>query len=343
MFKKILKPGAACLALLLGLGLSTSAVSAKEDKEDKASKTSSSLISQWSPEEKDSAVQTALQSKKSKDGVETCVNCHDAESTFPIYPLFNTKHAVKADARSPFGHDNAQCETCHGPGNTHAKVKKSDKRAGNIINFGKKAWTPVKDQNERCLTCHSTHQRLAWKGSTHEFNDVACASCHKVHVAKDPILDRREQSKVCFDCHANQQAKFFQASHHPVREGQMACTECHDVHGEKGSGLMVKANSRQMCVKCHAEKRGPFLWEHAPAAEDCGLCHDPHGANQPALLKQRTPQLCQQCHSPGDHPSLSANGSRLAAGSQLIGVKNCMNCHSAVHGSNHPSGMTQLR
>lgn len=341
MFELIKNRRAAWLVLILSLGALASAQSSAKDDDDDAK--DSKQVARLSMEQQDAGLALLKESKFSKDGADTCVGCHDADNAYPIFPLFKTKHGVKADQRSPFGADNKQCESCHGAGNTHAKAKKKDKRSGNIINFGKNAWTPVKDQNDKCLACHSTHQRIGWKGSSHEFNGVACASCHKIHVAKDPILDRREQSKVCLDCHTNKQAKFFQASHHPVREGKMACTECHDVHGENGSGLMVKANTRQMCVKCHAEKRGPFLWEHAPAAEDCSLCHDPHGSNQPALLKKRPPQLCQECHSPSGHPSLSADGSRWNAGSMFLGAKGCMNCHSAVHGSNHPSGVTQLR
>lgn len=341
MHKNIMKSGAAWLVLVLGLAFASQTCLAAK-KADDDDKPASSAAMKWSPEEKDSAVQKALQGKMSKSGVDTCVGCHDAENEYPVFPLFNTRHAVKADPRTPFGADNSQCESCHGPGNTHAKAKKTEKRNGTIINYGKNAWTPVKDQNARCLSCHQTHQRIEWKGSSHEFNDVACASCHRIHVAKDPILDKQAQSAVCFTCHANKKARFYQASHHPVREGQMACTECHNVHGENGSGLMVKATAREMCVKCHAEKRGPMLWEHAPVAEDCMLCHDPHGANQPALLKKRPPQLCQECHSPSGHPSASYDGSKLPF-SAFLGAKGCLNCHSAVHGSNHPSGVTLLR
>jgi DmsE family decaheme c-type cytochrome len=253
-----------------------------------------------------------------------------------------TKHGVKADARGPFAQANKQCESCHGAGTKHIKAKKSEKRGGSIINFGRNTWTPVKDQNEKCLTCHQTHQRIEWKGSSHEFGEVACASCHKVHVAKDPVLDRRDQPKVCFGCHAKEQAKFQQTSHHPVPEGQMSCSECHNVHGEKGTGALVKASSREKCASCHAEKRGPFLWEHAPAAEDCNLCHTPHGSNQAALLKKRPPQLCQQCHSRSGHSSGRYDGSTLAD-SVFLGVKGCTNCHSQIHGSNHPSGVIPLR
>ncbi|HYP68114.1 MAG TPA: DmsE family decaheme c-type cytochrome [Thiobacillaceae bacterium] len=269
----------------------------------------------------------------------TCLSCHDETYQPPIFPIFKTKHAALTDPRAPFA--DKQCEACHGPGSVHVKAKK--RRGGTIIAFGKNAWTPVAEQNEKCLACHQTHQRIEWKGSTHEFNGLACASCHQIHAARDPVLDREEQATVCFTCHKNKQAKFYQVSHHPVREGQMACSECHNVHGEDGTGLMVKASSREKCTSCHAEKRGPFLWEHAPAAEDCTICHDPHGSNQPALLKKRVPQLCQECHDPEGHPGGRYDGATLAGGSAFLQAKGCLNCHSAIHGSNHPSGMTLLR
>jgi DmsE family decaheme c-type cytochrome len=287
-------------------------------------------------EEKEARVAELAKAKYKNAG--TCLGCHDETYKPDIYPIFKTKHAAITDPRTPFA--DKQCEACHGPGGDHIKAKK--KRGGTIIAFGKNAWTPVAAQNEKCLACHQTHERIEWKGSTHEFNNLACTSCHVIHVEKDPVLDREQQANVCFSCHTSKQAKFYQASHHPVREGQMACSECHNVHGEDGTGLMVKATSREKCTSCHAEKRGPFLWEHAPAAEDCTICHDPHGSNQPALLKKRVPQLCQECHDPAGHPGTRLDGSQLF-GSASLGVKGCVNCHSAVHGSNHPSGSTLLR
>lgn len=344
MFASTALKWAGGFALLIGLAMASPLRAAEKDadKDDAAKATSVSLVG-MTLEDKAAAVDRILQGKTSKDGANTCLECHDEDAKFPVLPMFKTKHAVKADPRTPFGQDNGQCESCHGPGNNHAKAKKKDKRSGNIINFGKDTWTPVKEQNEKCLTCHQNHQRIQWQGSSHEFNDVSCASCHKIHMAKDSVLNRQSQADVCYTCHANERAKFQQASHHPVREGKMACSECHNVHGENGSGLMVKASAREKCASCHAEKRGPFLWEHAPAAEDCALCHSPHGSNQPALLKKRPPQLCQECHSPlAAHPTVAYDGTKLP-NSAFLGAKGCLNCHSAVHGSNHPSGVTQLR
>jgi DmsE family decaheme c-type cytochrome len=321
-------------------------------KEDAAKATTPVAAKQGAPKaattaaDKEAAVEKLKQATFSKDGANTCIGCHDEDNEYPIFPMFKTKHAVKADPRSPFGGTNQQCESCHGAGSMHIKAKKNEKRGGSILNFGKNAWTPVKDQNEKCLSCHQTHQRIDWKGSSHEFSEVACASCHKIHVAKDPVLDRREQPRVCFECHTKERAKFHQVSRHPVWEGQMSCNECHNVHGEKGTGALVKASSREKCTSCHAEKRGPFLWEHAPAAEDCTICHVPHGSNQPALLKKRAPLLCQECHSPTQlnaaHASGRYDGSKPLS-SIYLGVKSCLNCHSQVHGANHPSGANHLR
>ncbi len=99
------------------------------------------------------------------------------------------------------------------------------------------------------------------------------------------------------------------------------------------------------CFGCHAEKRGPYLWEHAPVAEDCSNCHNPHGSNHPGMLAQRAPLLCQSCHSQSGHPSIAYDADGLASGapSQYLLGQSCLNCHSQVHGSNHPSGSKLMR
>jgi predicted CXXCH cytochrome family protein len=68
-------------------------------------------------------------------------------------------------------------------------------------------------------------------------------------------------------------------------------------------GLMAKASINDTCYQCHAEKRGPFLFEHAPVRENCLNCHTPHGSNQNTLLVAPIPFLCQQCHSNFLHPN----------------------------------------
>ena len=137
-------------------------------------------------------------------------------------------------------------------------------------------------------------------------------------------------------------------STHPIREGKMSCSGCHNPHGSNGPKLLTKNTVNETCYTCHAEKRGPFLWEHAPAREDCTNCHKPHGSVNASLLKQRVPWLCQQCHLTAFHPSTAYSGTglpgaTLPSGAQQLLGKGCTNCHSEVHGSNHPSGVRKTR
>jgi DmsE family decaheme c-type cytochrome len=279
----------------------------------------------------------------SEHGADTCLKCHDEESKFPVYSIFKTKHAVRSDKRTPFA--KLQCETCHGPIGEHGKMvlHKGEKRAP-IINFGAKSAVPVTQQNSICLDCHAGG-RINWKGSNHESVDVACASCHKIHAPRDPVLVKYEQPEVCYQCHKQQRADFYKPSVHPVRFGVMTCSQCHNTHGAVTASLLARPTLNQTCYGCHPEKRGPFLWEHAPVSENCALCHFPHGSIQPALLIKRPPWLCQQCHSQAGHPSIARTPAGLPSGtpSGFLLAGACTNCHSQVHGSNHPSGAKLMR
>jgi DmsE family decaheme c-type cytochrome len=109
--------------------------------------------------------------------------------------------------------------------------------------------------------------------------------------------------------------------------------------------LLVRQTLNDTCYGCHAEKRGPYRWEHAPVAEDCSTCHDPHGSNHPGMVSLRGPMMCQGCHSQAGHPSFANTPDGLPAGmpSQYLLGRNCLNCHTQVHGSNHPSGSKLMR
>jgi DmsE family decaheme c-type cytochrome len=80
---------------------------------------------------------------------------------------------------------------------------------------------------------------------------------------------------------------------------------------------MKEDNVRDTCFTCHAEKRGPFLHEHASAMDDCMNCHSPHGSTNFALLKSRPPWLCQECHADSaPHPGAIYSGNNLPGGRQ---------------------------
>ncbi len=276
-------------------------------------------------------------------GVDTCLGCHESSPEFPLLAILQTRHGTKGDPRTPFGSEHG-CQSCHGRAGAHVSDPVD---APVAIRFGPD--TPADVQNEPCLSCHRGGKHMNWKGSPHDNNGVACASCHEVHAAADPMLEhadlrpetwRRAQSDTCFGCHPQERARMHRVSAHPLKEGQMRCSDCHNPHGSTGPSQLVRGTVNETCYSCHAEKRGPFLWEHAPVREDCTNCHEPHGSNHPPLLNSRGPFLCQQCHMASFHPSTAYTPNRLPGGApadQLL-TRNCLNCHTEIHGSNHPAG-----
>ena len=277
-----------------------------------------------------------------RKGADTCLSCHEDASTLAV---FRTKHAVPSDSRGPFGHGQLQCESCHGPGDEHSgRVRRGQDRPL-IPYFGSDATSDVVGQNSMCLECHKNDAGIGWHSGSHPVDEVSCASCHSSHSPTDPVLRTSTQAEVCFDCHQRQRSETLKAFSHPLFEGKMDCTGCHDVHGDNAASQLARMNVNGTCEQCHAEKRGPFLWEHAPVSEDCGLCHTPHGSNHPGMLTRRAPLLCQECHAEAGHPSFSYETDGLANNtpSQFLLGQSCMSCHSQVHGSNHPSGSKLAR
>lgn len=278
-----------------------------------------------------------------KRGADTCLKCHDESSKFPVLSIFKTKHAQTADSRTPFA--KLQCESCHGPGAAHAEEVPEGQKQAPIIKFGASSHVPIENQNQICLGCHQDQARIAWKSSPHGGNDVACASCHRIHAEHDAVQATASQPEVCYACHKVQRAEFDKPSTHPVRFAQMQCSSCHEVHGSMAAKLLIKPTLNETCYTCHAEKRGPLLWEHAPVAENCANCHKPHGSIHPTLLVKRAPLLCQECHSQAGHPSVARTGAGLPGGnpSGFTLGGSCLNCHSQIHGSNDPSGVKLMR
>ncbi len=267
------------------------------------------------------------------NGERTCLTCHGSDPK--VTAILKSPMAVKGDPRTPFA--NGGCEACHGPSADHAAMRAKSP----AIVFKGPNTSPVAVRNQQCLTCHQAGLRMNWQGSQHATNDIACNDCHTVHVAKDPVLVKATQPAKCFTCHAEQRADSFKFSHHPIREGLVVCADCHNPHGSPGPKLLKEFTVNETCYNCHAEKRGPLLWEHEPVRENCLNCHTPHGSTQAALLIERPPYLCQECHANSGHQSTPLSGSTLqgqiAANIRLM-ARGCVNCHSQIHGSNSPNG-----
>lgn len=253
---------------------------------------------------------------------ETCAACH----TEYMEPYGRTKHA-KAFAVSPTAATGG-CESCHGPRSKHVEDP------SRILTLEE-----PRAQAAVCLQCHEGGARIGWKAGAHHNGELSCSSCHTVMSPKSEraLLKTSAPKDTCYSCHTEVRTDMNKMSHHPVREGRMECTSCHNVHGAT-PGLMAKNTISETCYSCHTEKRGPFVWEHAPVRESCATCHAPHGSNQRNLLTTKDAFLCLSCHSYGGHVNLP----RYNRVSNPYG-SGCVNCHTSVHGSNHPSGAKLTR
>ncbi|MEQ1519559.1 MAG: DmsE family decaheme c-type cytochrome, partial [Usitatibacteraceae bacterium] len=238
------------------------------------------------------------------------------------------------------------CEACHGPGAQHAK-NPLDKSL--LIGFTKRWGTPIETQNGQCSACHRGGSQLHWPGSVHADNKLGCADCHNPmeRNSVSGLLTKSTVNETCATCHQQQRADFNKRSHMPLPEGKMTCVDCHNPHGSATKPLLKADTTNAVCYACHAEKRGPFLWEHAPVRENCINCHAVHGSNHDKLLVAARPFLCQQCHNlsvghsgeffGADQTAAAGRRPGGATGQRLPG-RACQNCHTQIHGSNHPAG-----
>lgn len=232
------------------------------------------------------------------------------------------------------------CASCHGDPTEHLKSNLEKGEPGPIVSLKKAKPAEV---NKTCLECHEKGHQANWAGSMHDRRKVACTSCHSIHDFKSTRaqLKTARDSDTCFTCHLQIRAKSLRASHHPVREGRLDCASCHDPHDATKPKLLKADWITEQCLTCHTEKRGPFLWEHAPVRENCALCHDPHGSNHDKMLVAKQPFLCQRCHLNTRHPGTLYDGVNTVAGrspSNRAVEHACKNCHQNVHGGNAPSG-----
>ncbi len=270
-----------------------------------------------------------------------CNKCHEESND----SIKSTAHGAKNDA------DGKACQSCHGDAKEHvaARGKKpvvGDKQA--------KARTPD-EKSAACLSCHAGNRQLAfWESGKHAKNDVACSSCHNIHgKLKNPqpqpytTTSRSIEADTCGTCHQQVRAATLKPSHHPILEGKVKCSDCHNPHGALTPVMVKHETVNQQCFSCHSDKRGPFVFGHPPVEENCLSCHTPHGSSHNKLLNEKTPNLCQDCHTSGSHPNStygaqaswlvpSTGAPNTGVSTRLIG-RSCLNCHNAIHGTNAPS------
>ena len=272
-------------------------------------------------------------------GSEACKTCHaDVWSKFYKNPHYKS---IASGKESP---EKTGCESCHGPGGKHVEARGGK---ATIIAFSELAPKQILDN---CLRCHSqTLSRANIRRSTHTQNDVACTSCHSIHKSPVPkFLLAKTQTELCYTCHADVRSQFSMPFKHRVNEGFMNCTDCHNPHGafqptwrtaERPRMVDQAVANEEPCLKCHAEKRGPFVFEHPPVrVEGCEACHYPHGSTNSRLLRRPVVfTMCLECHNGAGKFGRTGTGEPIPAGFHDVRsprFQNCTNCHVRIHGSN---------
>jgi DmsE family decaheme c-type cytochrome len=259
-------------------------------------------------------------------GMDECTQCHEE-----IFENFRaTSHGHMR------GDKGESCEACHGPGSQHVEA-------------GEDFIVMPNDAN--CLACHGGSHKTArgprhtdrkvvmdWQFSDHKMAGVKCIDCHNPHSTTHKALRAKPEfqvqnidpaSALCLSCHQDILGRISMPYHHPIREGAMGCTDCHNPHGSQKRQLLAK---NETCTKCHQAQQGLFAREHQPVAEDCSICHDPHGSPVPKMTRVGQPMLCLQCHSLTHNRH---NAVALAGGGKIspAALRDCTACHGAIHGS----------
>lgn len=252
-----------------------------------------------------------------------CVSCHEK----PVASFKSSYHAKIWQGKN-------DCQSCHGATDKHT----SDPSKQSVVSFGKGGGRSADELSKMCLGCHKKAAHLAmWDMGAHKKNDVNCAACHDIHSPRAAV----KQPTVCFSCHKDVRSDANKISHHPIIEGKVKCSDCHNTHGSQAKHMINAESNNQLCYKCHADKRGPYAWEHQPVSEDCMICHTPHGSRHETLLVEKIVNLCQDCH---DVPtSTHVGGLNVAANmfqsaqtsSRRVTARGCIECHHAIHGSSN--------
>ena len=285
----------------------------------------------------------AFAQQQAARSVPVCVKCHEEQNS----SILLTAHGAQNDANG------SACQACHGDASEH--LRSSSKKPPGALTS---ETATAAEKSAVCLACHGGQRHLEnWSVAKHRKVDVTCVNCHEMHgpqsasnnkeikgaqfaAAPYTTTVRQLAYKRCIECHRDVRAEILKPSHHPIIEGKVGCQDCHDPHG-----ALIKASLRNdsvvdLCVSCHADKRGPWIHEHPPVEENCTICHTPHGSAHKGLLAQKPPALCADCHANG-HTHGIYDGRGTLPGTLPSNVRfvasGCVDCHRQIHGSNAPS------
>jgi DmsE family decaheme c-type cytochrome len=276
-------------------------------------------------------------------GSAVCKTCHPTVwATFYKNPHYKS---IASGAESPA---RTGCEGCHGPAKAHVEARGGKTTIPHAFSLMK-----PKEILDDCLTCHGKDfPRANIRRSSHTLTDVVCSNCHSIHKTATPkFLLASRQTDLCYSCHSSVRAQFSMPFKHRVNEGVIQCSDCHNPHGAPAPtwryGLRPRMVDQALaneepCLKCHTDKRGPFVFEHAAVRVDgCEVCHSPHGSMNARLLSRPVIfTICLECHNGAGNFGREGTGEPTQTPSHNMAdpkYQNCTTCHVMIHGSNADS------
>jgi predicted CXXCH cytochrome family protein len=131
--------------------------------------------------------------------------------------------------------------------------------------------------------------------------------------------------KSCVDCHEQNVSSTVRC----LVAKEPLCVLCHDIPDAGGTSRLVIAAS-PLCFKCHAKEKFKNSFNHGPFVFGaCVACHNPHGGNEPRMLRISGRQLCLTCHRDMDTRFTNARFRHQAL------ATGCTECHSPHSSEQH--------
>jgi predicted CXXCH cytochrome family protein len=214
-----------------------------------------------------------------------------------------------------------------------------------------------------CLQCHTQGVNVPEKGSRHAALDMGCDTCHVTHKVGERGKEEfdfhltKASPALCLDCHEAKDAALIKA-HQGQPFATSNCVQCHDPHqsnspklmqafahppfamgscetchqpAKDGKVVLTQADTKALCVTCHAEKAEQIEKAKVPhpgAQGECTVCHNPHAGKTPGFIQPDPVNACLACHSDQAEQFKKAHLHQPAFG---LG---CATCHEP-HGSDN--------
>ena len=327
-----------------------------------------------------------------QDQTATCLTCHDAATGEHAHQpvaegsctACHEPHHAADKSLLRFADEEEMCMSCHaedGPDfdleHVHGPVDAGMCTLCHLPHASDEPGLLLDEPVTLCLSCHEDLERgLDEAENIHLPVDEDCGMCHDPHSSEHQGILNLPGATLCFDCHADVKEKTTAAFDHGAVSDDKECLNCHAPHHSSFPALL-ETSPDALCMSCHTEAvegnegrivqgMGALMqleFKHGPVAEgDCSACHDPHGAENMAILKDPYPErfyagwnpelykLCFECHEQSafeDAQTASLTGFRdgeenlhfLHVSRDTKG-RTCRACHE-VHASGLPSHLAE--